>query len=88
MKLLRDYFPMKLIKTTDLDPDSNYIFGTHPHGVIAFSWFGNFASEATGFSEKFPGIKPHLMTLTVNFFTPIMRAYSLWMGEYENDLVF
>ena len=81
MRLLRDYFPMKLIKTVDLDPDGNYVFGAHPHGVISFSWFGNFGSEATEVSKMFPGVKFHLMTLTMNFFTPLMRAYSLWMGK-------
>ncbi len=81
---MRDYFPVTLIKTADLDPGKNYLFGTHPHGIISFSWFINFASEATGFSKMFPGIKPHLMTLSANFFTPLLRAYSLWMGECEN----
>ncbi|CAB1440678.1 unnamed protein product [Pleuronectes platessa] len=28
----RDYFPLTLIKTVDLDPRKNYIFGFHPHG--------------------------------------------------------
>ena len=83
MRLLRNYFPIKLVKTVDLDPDGNYVFGAHPHGIICFSWFGNFASEATGVSKVFPGIKFHLMTLTMNFFTPLMRAYSLWMGKYN-----
>ncbi len=83
MKLFRDYFPIRLIKTVDLDPKKNYIFGIHPHGIMSCGIFGNFASEATGFSEKFPGIRPHLMTLTMNFFTPLMRAYALWMGKFR-----
>lgn len=29
---MKEYFPMKLIKTSDLDPSKNYIFGYHPHG--------------------------------------------------------
>lgn len=29
---LRDYFPMKLVKTSDIDPSKTYIFGYHPHG--------------------------------------------------------
>ncbi|MEQ2195596.1 2-acylglycerol O-acyltransferase 1 [Xenoophorus captivus] len=29
---LRDYFPLTLVKTVDLDPTKNYIFGFHPHG--------------------------------------------------------
>ncbi|MEQ2252635.1 hypothetical protein ILYODFUR_023802 [Ilyodon furcidens] len=28
---LRDYFPLTLVKTVDLDPTKNYIFGFHPH---------------------------------------------------------
>ncbi|CAG2181712.1 unnamed protein product, partial [Oppiella nova] len=35
-----NYFPLKLIKTTDIDPNKNYIFGCHPHGILCFSYFG------------------------------------------------
>jgi 2-acylglycerol O-acyltransferase 2 len=31
-KLMRDYFPVKLVKSCDLDPSKNYVFGYHPHG--------------------------------------------------------
>ncbi|XP_053272245.1 2-acylglycerol O-acyltransferase 2-B isoform X1 [Pleuronectes platessa] len=34
----RDYFPLTLIKTVDLDPRKNYIFGFHPHGVLVAVW--------------------------------------------------
>ena len=30
-----NYFPVRLHKTCDLDPQKNYIFGYHPHGVIS-----------------------------------------------------
>ncbi|TMS01230.1 2-acylglycerol O-acyltransferase 1 [Larimichthys crocea] len=30
----RDYFPIRLVKTVDLDPKKNYIFGFHPHVVL------------------------------------------------------
>lgn len=53
--LIRDYFPIELIKTADLKPEKNYIFCYHPHGVISLGAISNFATEATGFSEKFPG---------------------------------
>ncbi|XP_061816410.1 2-acylglycerol O-acyltransferase 2-A isoform X1 [Nerophis lumbriciformis] len=33
----RDYFPVKLVKTVDLDPNKNYIFGFHPHGLVSSS---------------------------------------------------
>ncbi|EFJ49380.1 hypothetical protein VOLCADRAFT_89744 [Volvox carteri f. nagariensis] len=54
-RLMSSYFDAKLIKTVDLDPSGNYLFVVHPHGVIAISSWINFVTEATGFSEKFPG---------------------------------
>ncbi|KAM9414374.1 2-acylglycerol O-acyltransferase 1 isoform 2-T2 [Pholidichthys leucotaenia] len=33
----RDYFPLRLVKTVDLDPKKNYIFGFHPHGLVSSS---------------------------------------------------
>lgn len=29
---MKDYFPIALVKTADLDPSKNYVFGYHPHG--------------------------------------------------------
>ena len=66
-KYYADYFPMKLIKTAELDPKKNYILGISPHGVMSFSAFCNFATEGTHFSEKFPGITTHLLTLNAQF---------------------
>lgn len=51
-----EFFPMNLVKTHDLAPTNNYIFGCHPHGVISFGVSGNFATEATGFSKLFQGL--------------------------------
>ncbi|KRY90626.1 2-acylglycerol O-acyltransferase 2, partial [Trichinella pseudospiralis] len=53
---LRDYFPIELIKTADLPPDRNYLFGYHPHGIMSFGAFCNFCTEATNFSQLFPGV--------------------------------
>jgi Diacylglycerol acyltransferase len=33
-EFMRDFFPVSLIKTTELDPSKNYVFGYHPHGII------------------------------------------------------
>uniref|UniRef100_A0A3P9D9Q2 Acyltransferase n=1 Tax=Maylandia zebra TaxID=106582 RepID=A0A3P9D9Q2_9CICH len=76
----RDYFPVRLIKTHDLLPSRNYIFGYHPHGIFCFGGFCNFGTEATGFSKKFPGIKPSLATLAGNFRFPILRDYLMSGG--------
>jgi len=79
-KYLADYFPAELVKTADLDPKKNYIFGYHPHGIIAFGATCSFSTEATGFSKKFPGIRPHMLTLDGNFNVPFLREWLLWLG--------
>ena len=59
-KYMRDYFPISLVKTTELDPVRNYIFCYHPHGALSDGLAIGFGSEALQFSEKFPGIVPHI----------------------------
>jgi 2-acylglycerol O-acyltransferase 2 len=41
-KYFKDYFPARVIKTVDLDPQKTYMFGMHPHGWWAscLSFFG------------------------------------------------
>uniref|UniRef100_A0A2K5DPT5 2-acylglycerol O-acyltransferase 1 n=1 Tax=Aotus nancymaae TaxID=37293 RepID=A0A2K5DPT5_AOTNA len=50
-KYFKDYFPIHLIKTQDLDPNHNYIFGFHPHGVLVAGVFGNFCTNYSNFKE-------------------------------------
>ncbi|XP_070538482.1 2-acylglycerol O-acyltransferase 1-like [Ptychodera flava] len=76
----RDYFPVSLIKTADLDPAHNYILGVHPHGVMSHGAFCNFATDATGFSKKFPGITSYLITLQGQFWFPFYRDYIMLAG--------
>jgi Diacylglycerol acyltransferase len=40
----------------------------------------NFASDSTGFQRGFPGVRPHLLTLTSNFTIPIYRDILLLLG--------
>ncbi|XP_046849106.1 2-acylglycerol O-acyltransferase 2-like [Xenia sp. Carnegie-2017] len=75
-----EYFPLRLIKTHELDESKNYLFGCHPHGVMAVGSTGNFASEATGFSKHFPGLTVHLITLNIQFKIPFLREFLLAMG--------
>ncbi|XP_073412219.1 diacylglycerol O-acyltransferase 2-like [Dendrobates tinctorius] len=76
----RDYFPIQLVKTHSLPPGRNYIIGSHPHGILCIGAFCNFVTESTGFSNKFPGIRPHLATLAGNFRLPILREYLMSGG--------
>uniref|UniRef100_A0A670KLI6 Acyltransferase n=1 Tax=Podarcis muralis TaxID=64176 RepID=A0A670KLI6_PODMU len=78
----RDYFPIQLVKTHDLLPSHNYIIGIHPHGILCVGAFGNLVTRATGFHEKFPGIKPFLATLAGNFRLPVFREYLMSGGLF------
>lgn len=69
------------MKTAELDPSHNYIFGFHPHGVLVAGAFGNFCTEATGFSQLFPGLTPHLLMLPFWFKVPFFRDYIMSGGE-------
>ncbi|CAF3858727.1 unnamed protein product [Rotaria sp. Silwood1] len=75
-----NYFPIQLHKTCDLPADRSYIFGYHPHGIISLGAFCNFATEATGFEEKFPGIDLRLLTLKSNFRIPFFGFYLSLLG--------
>lgn len=81
-KLYRDYFPVKLIKTSDLPSNKNYFLITYPHGVLPYSVVANFGSEANNIeSEVFPGLDFRFITLDVNFVTPFTREYFLALGK-------
>ena len=61
---MRDYFPVSLIKTVDLDPKNRYVFGYHPHGIyelikgiIGLGAWVNFITDANDFSIHFPKVK-------------------------------
>ena len=74
------YFPLELVKTADLDPAKNYIFGYHPHGLFSLGAVGHFATEATGFSGLFPGLRSHLMLIRLQFIFPFTRDLWLQLG--------
>ncbi|XP_053561058.1 2-acylglycerol O-acyltransferase 2 [Bombina bombina] len=84
-RYVRDYFPVKLIKTADLDPGQNYIVGFHPHGILVAGAFTNFCTEATGFQELFPGITPYLLMLPLWFRAPFFRDYIMSGGLIPSD---
>ncbi|KFQ62050.1 2-acylglycerol O-acyltransferase 2 [Pelecanus crispus] len=84
-RYMRDYFPITLVKTAELDPHQNYLMGFHPHGVLAAGAFLNFCTEASGFSTLFPGITPHLMMLSLWFRIPFLRDYLMSGGLVSSD---
>ena len=78
---LVEYFPqVALHKTADLPPNKSYIFGQHPHGILAFGTWLGFGGYALGFPDKFPGIDVRVSTLNINFRAPFLREYLLLHG--------
>ncbi|RVE50481.1 hypothetical protein evm_004906 [Chilo suppressalis] len=75
-----DYFPMKLVKTTDLDPSRNYLFACFPHGVVSSGAFGAFATNAANFYQLFPGMTCNMITLGGHFLVPFFRDLVLALG--------
>lgn len=80
------YFPLELRKSSpnaDFDPESVYMFGYHPHGVISIGCFMQFAFDATGANAMFPGLRFHCATLSFNFLVPFFREVLLSLGVIE-----
>uniref|UniRef100_A0A8D0UJB2 Acyltransferase n=1 Tax=Sus scrofa TaxID=9823 RepID=A0A8D0UJB2_PIG len=84
-KYMKDYFPISLVKTAELDPSRNYLAGFHPHGILATGALTNLCTESTGFSSLFPGIRPHLMMLNLWFRVPFFRDYIMSGGLVASD---
>ncbi|TPP63586.1 2-acylglycerol O-acyltransferase 1 [Fasciola gigantica] len=77
----------ELVKGTGfcgLATDRNYMVGYHPHGVFCTGAFVNFVTEATGFTQVFPGITAWLAVLKAHFKSPVYRDYLLSLGKPRN----
>ncbi|KAL5236281.1 hypothetical protein ACI65C_003691 [Semiaphis heraclei] len=81
----KNYFPVSLIKTHDLPADKSYLFATYPHGVLCAGSFSNFATDAGQFSELFPGLMTHLITLNLHFIMPFTREIGIGLGLQESS---
>jgi len=79
-KQVRDYFPIRMIKTVEIESNRSYVFGYHPHGVISMGALVNFGTFASDFDKMYPGVNVHLLTLAGNFYMPVLREWILWMG--------
>ncbi|XP_043772059.1 2-acylglycerol O-acyltransferase 2-like [Cervus elaphus] len=84
-KYLKDYFPISLVKTAELDPSWNYLAGFHPHGNGVIGAFTNLCTESMGFSSVFPGICSHLMMLNMWLWFLFFRDYAMSVGLVLSD---
>lgn len=79
-KYFRSYFPCKLVKTVDLDPNKNYIYAAHPHGFWVYHSIGNLVNEHET-ARLFPHHKHFLATIDANVLVPITREVFLSLGK-------
>ncbi|KAI0242578.1 diacylglycerol O-acyltransferase 1, partial [Massospora cicadina] len=79
-KKIANYFPMRIIREAELDPNKQYLFAYHPHGIIGNGAVIGFGTEALGFSTLFPGIDLRPLTLGVNFMIPFYREVANVLG--------
>ncbi|KAG7484491.1 hypothetical protein MATL_G00049750 [Megalops atlanticus] len=78
-------FISQLVKTADLDPRYNYVFGFHPHGILVAGAFCNFCTLVTGFCRMYPGLTPYLLMLPLWFRAPFFRDYIMFAGLVPSD---
>mmetsp|Transcript_102988 Transcript_102988/g.291725 ORF Transcript_102988/g.291725 Transcript_102988/m.291725 type:complete len:351 (+) Transcript_102988:98-1150(+) len=80
------YYGARLVRTAKLPPTvadgaaKPYIFGVHPHGILAVSTWLNFCTDGTGFSAAFPGIDVRTAIVDFPFRIPLMRELTLGGG--------
>ncbi|XP_031224744.1 2-acylglycerol O-acyltransferase 1 isoform X1 [Mastomys coucha] len=79
-RYFKDYFPIHLVKTQDLDPGHNYIFGFHPHGILVAGGFVNFCTNYSDFKKLFPGFTSYFHVAKLWFCFPLVREYLMSNG--------
>jgi hypothetical protein len=79
--IVRDYFDMKLIKTSDISSKKNNIFCYHPHGIVPFGMYCALNSNACGFDDLFPGIKLNMKGHLYNLIHPLLREFTIYFGS-------
>ena len=80
-KYFANYFPVKLVKTVDLEPSRNYLLCSFPHGVLSTGVGTAFVTNALNCTKVFPGLDFRLITLDQNFKGPFFREFTSGMGK-------
>nr|XP_009686627.1 PREDICTED: 2-acylglycerol O-acyltransferase 2 [Struthio camelus australis] len=85
-RYMRDYFPITLVKTAELDPRKNYLLGFHPHGVLAVGAFLNFCTEASGFSTLLTPLVPIFSFGENELFDQVNNPKGSWLRWLQHRL--
>ncbi|XP_018393226.1 PREDICTED: diacylglycerol O-acyltransferase 2-like [Cyphomyrmex costatus] len=86
LRYLCNYFPIKLVKTVDLDPKKSYLFVSEPHGIFSSGIIGSFGTDVLNCKKLFPGLEINPITLDQFFKVPILREYSYSLGACSSSL--
>lgn len=79
-----NYFPIKLHKTAELDPNKKYIVGYHPHGVLPYA-HACLRVKDSGYRDMFPGIDFKVTLLEIQFWVPFHREIVTALGFCSVD---
>lgn len=79
---VRDYFPIKLIKTADLPKGSNYLLASFPHGSLPISIFMNFFRNSNEIDKIFPGIDMRAALHGLLLYVPFLREILIMFGKF------
>jgi hypothetical protein len=70
----QSYFPLHAIRMAPLDPQRQYIFGWHPHGILVLSRIFCYGGV---WEHLFPGLDFRVLGATPMFFVPFCRDICL-----------
>lgn len=74
----RDYFPITVTRTQELDPSRRYIFAYHPHGLWTWGLWTALVSEQ--FRTLFPSISWRILVATPLLMLPGAGHFIHWIG--------
>ncbi|OQR81994.1 diacylglycerol O-acyltransferase [Thraustotheca clavata] len=78
--LMCEYLGMEIIREQELDPEKQYIFSCHPHGILVLSRLSYYAGN---FDALFPGIAARVLGATPMFYIPLGRELCLWLDAVD-----
>ncbi|KAF4137478.1 Diacylglycerol acyltransferase domain-containing protein [Phytophthora infestans] len=78
--LMNKFLRIKIIREQELDPNKQFIFGFHPHGILVLSRLAIFGRN---FDDVFPGIKNRLLGASAMYYVPLGRDICLWLGGVD-----
>ncbi|XP_011878989.1 PREDICTED: 2-acylglycerol O-acyltransferase 1-like [Vollenhovia emeryi] len=81
-----NYFPIKLVKTVDLNPNKSYLFICVPHGILSAGIMGSFGTDVLDCKKLFPGLDIRPITLDQHFKVPIFREYAYFLGSCGSSI--